>query len=195
MGQAGDGAPAHGRPRSPRSRRAFAKAITARSCTKIMDLNLITSNSAEVETECLVAIALDHGEKQKNEARLAANDPALEKAIADFSGSSELTGKSMEAVLLHRPQGLKAKRLLVVGGGKAKSFGAAELRKASGTAIRFLKAKMIKSCALALAELAGTAEDTLRAAVEGAFVADFDPDTYRSERKDSSMKEVAVVPA
>src|SRR5215468_244420 len=167
MGQAGDGAPAHGRPRSPRSRRAFAKAITARSCTKIMDLNLITSNSAEVETECLVAIALDHGEKQKNEARLAANDPALEKAIADFSGSSELTGKSMEAVLLHRPQGLKAKRLLIVGGGKAKSFGAAELRKAAGTAVRYLKPRMIKSCAFVVPQSSVGTEDAVRALGEG----------------------------
>jgi leucyl aminopeptidase len=158
-----------------------------------MDLRLITSNSAEVETECLVAIALDHGEKQKNEARLATNDPALEKAIADFSGSSELTGKSMEAVLLHRPQGLKAKRLLIVGGGKAKSFSAAELRKAAGTAVRYLKSRMIKSCAFVVPQSSVGTEDAVRAIGEGAYVADFDPDTYRSERKDLRMNEVAIV--
>src|SRR5215472_13422641 len=108
--------------------------------------------------------------------------------MEELIASGEITGKAMETALLHRPGGLKAKRLLVVGGGKAKSFGAPELRRAAGTAIRFLKAKTIKSCALALPELAGGAgatqfEEALRAAVEGALVADFDPDTYRSERK------------
>jgi leucyl aminopeptidase len=35
----------------------------------------------------------------------------------------------------------------------------------------------------------------MRSVVEGALVADFDPDTYRSERKDLRMKEVTVVAA
>jgi leucyl aminopeptidase len=158
-----------------------------------MDLRLITSSPAEVETECLVAFALDHGDKQKTEAKPAHKDSALGKAMEELIVSGEITGKAMETALLHRPQGLKARRLLVVGGGKAKTFGAAELRRASGTAVRFLKAKMVKNCALVLPELSGGTDEALRVAVEGALVADFDPDTYRSERKDQSMKEVAVI--
>jgi leucyl aminopeptidase len=158
-----------------------------------MDLRLITANSAEVDTECLVVIALDHGEKQKNEPRLAVSDPILEKAVADLTASGELTGKSMETVLLHHPQGLKAKRLLVIGGGKAKSFGAADLRKAAGTALRFLKPRMIKSCALVLPQTSVSAEDAIQAMGQGAYVADFDPDTYRSDRKDQRMNEITIV--
>ena len=158
-----------------------------------MDTRLITANFAEVETECLVVMALDHGSKQKSEPRLAAKDPALEKAVADLTASGELTGKAYESVMLHRPQGLKAKRLLVVGAGKGKGFTTVELRKAAGTAIRSLKPKTIKSCAIALPDFSGGAEDAVRAVVEGIVVADFDPDTYRSDRKDFSMKEVTVV--
>jgi leucyl aminopeptidase len=171
-----------------------------------MDLRLISSSPAEVESECLVVFALDHGDKQKSEPKPAHRDSALGKPMEELIASGEITGKAMETALLHRPGGLKAKRLLVVGGGKAKSFGAPELRRAAGTAIRFLKAKTIKSCALALPELASGAaqsgatqsgvtqsDEALRAAVEGALVADFDPDTYRSERKDLSMKEITIV--
>src|SRR5215472_10432195 len=171
-----------------------------------MDLRLISSSPAEVESECLVVLALDHGDKQKSEPKPAHRDSALGKAMEELIASGEITGKAKETALLHRPGGLKAKRLLVVGGGKAKSFRAPELRRAAGTAIRFLKAKTIKSCALALPELASGAaqseatqsgvtqsEEALRAAVEGALVADFDPDTYRSERKDLSMKEITIV--
>ncbi|HLW52369.1 MAG TPA: leucyl aminopeptidase [Candidatus Angelobacter sp.] len=160
-----------------------------------MDLRLISANAAEVDSECLVVIALDHGDKQKNEPRLTVSDAALEKAVADLAGSGELTGKAMETTLLHRPQGVNAKRLLIIGGGKAKSFSQVELRKAAGAAVRYLKPRSIKSCALVLPTGSIAAEDAVRAMGEGAIVADFDPDTYRSERKDQRMKEVSIVAA
>jgi leucyl aminopeptidase len=174
-----------------------------------MDIRLIAANPAEVETECLVVFALDHGTKDaikdpvksnqngkeapKPEPRLAIKDSVLEKAVAELIASGEVTGKPFETVLLHRPQGLKAKRLLVVGAGKAKSFTHAEVRKAAGSAIRALKPKGIKSCALLMPDLSSGAEDAVRTIAEGALVADFDPDTYRSDRKDLSVKEITIV--
>src|SRR5438270_5076817 len=174
-----------------------------------MDTRLIAANPAEVETECLVVFALDHATKDagkdpaksnqtgkeapKPEPRLAIKDAGLEKAVAELVSSGEVTGKAFETVLLHRPQGLKAKRLLIVGAGKAKSFTHAEVRKAAGSAIRALKPKGIKSCALLVPDLGSGAEDAVRTIVEGALVADFDPDTYRSDRKDLSVKEITVV--
>ncbi|HET9180900.1 MAG TPA: leucyl aminopeptidase [Candidatus Angelobacter sp.] len=158
-----------------------------------MDIRLILSSLAEVETECLAIFVRDDGDKQKPLPKFAGKDAAVEKAMADLISAGEITGKAMETVLLHHPQGLKAKRLLAVGVGKTAGFTHVELRKAAGTVLRFLKPKMIKSCAIALPEMATGAEDAVRSIVEGAFVADFDPDTYRSDRKDLSMKDVTVV--
>jgi leucyl aminopeptidase len=166
-----------------------------------MDTRLIAASPAEVETECLVTFTLDHASKnpasksdsQKNDPHVTLKDAALEKAAAELVASGEVTGKAFETILLHRPQGLKAKRLLVVGAGKAKSFTYSELRKAAGSAVRFLKPKMIKSCAFLLPDLPSGAEGAVRALVEGAIVADFEPDIYRSDRKDLSMKDVTVV--
>jgi leucyl aminopeptidase len=156
-----------------------------------MDIKLVTGSSSAIENECLVAIALDHVEKQQNTPKLTCleQDTALDKAVAALIASGEITGKAFETVLLHSPPGFKAKRLLVVGGGKAASFTSFELRRAAGTAVRFLRPRMIKSCAFTLPEL----DDAARAIVEGAFVADFDPDTYRTDRKDLSMKHVSVI--
>src|SRR5436305_5533559 len=175
----------------------------------LMDIRLIAANPAEVETECLVVFALDHATKDagkdpaksnqagkeapKPEPRLAIKDSVLEKAVAELVASGEITGKAFETVLLHRPQGLKAKRLLVVSAGKAKSFTHAEVRKAAGSAIRALKPKGIKSCALLVPDLGSGAEEAVRTIAEGALIADFDPDTYRSDRKDLSVKEITVV--
>jgi leucyl aminopeptidase len=158
-----------------------------------MDIRLITANPAELETECLVVFALDQGNNSKPDPRLAGKDPAIEKAAAGLLASGEITGKAFETALLHNPPGLKAKRLLVAGCGKAKTFSHTELRKAAGTALRALKPKMIKSCAFTLPELSSGAEDAVRSIVEGAYVADFDPDTYRSDRKDFSTREVTVI--
>src|ERR1051326_4462448 len=158
-----------------------------------MDTRLIAANPAEVETECLVIFSLDHGSNKKPEPALAAKHPGLEAAVAELVSSGEISGKACEAVLLHHPRGLKAKRLLVIGCGKAKNFSHLELRKAAGTALRALKPRMIKSCAFTIPELATGSEDAVRSIVEGAYVADFDPDTYRSDRKDFSMKEITLI--
>ncbi|HEV2022943.1 MAG TPA: leucyl aminopeptidase [Terriglobales bacterium] len=151
------------------------------------------SKPAELETECLVAVVLDHGEKDKPAAKIA-GDPAIASAAADAIASGEMTGKAFESVLLHRPQGLKAKRLLLIGGGKAKAFSAYELRLLAGAAARALKPKSIRSFAFAAPKISGGATAAVRAIVEGAFVGNFDPDTYKSDRKDQSIEAVTVVP-
>ena len=159
-----------------------------------MNIVLSTNPPAQVDTECLAVVVLDHGTKDKPDARVA-GDKALQAAAADLIAGAEVTGKIFEAVMLHRPQGLKAKRLLLVGGGKADAFSHHELRKLAGTAVRFLKPKSIKSFAFVAPELKSGAADAVRSVVEGALVGDFDPDTYKSDRKDLAMKELTVVAA
>jgi len=163
-----------------------------------MQIQLKLSSPAQIETECLAVVALDHGEKDKNAARIATEEKTVTNAAADLISSGEVTGKIFETVMLHAPRGLKAKRLLIIGGGKAKNFSVYELRKAAGTAVRFLKPKGIRKLAfLAPSGLSGldSAGNTVKALVEGALVGDFDPDTYKSDRKDQSIQEFTVVAA
>jgi leucyl aminopeptidase len=106
--------------------------------------------------------------------------------------SGEVAAQLFETTLVHHPAKLKAKRLLLLGGGKAKSFGVSELRKLAGTAVRFLKAKGIRSFAFLAPE--GTASDeAVKAIVEGALVGNFDSDTYKSDRKDQKIDSLTVV--
>jgi len=78
---------------------------------------------------------------------------------------------------------LKAARLLAVGGGKRAQFGAAELRKAAGAALRVLKPKGARSITLAL-EPGFTGPEHVAAAVEGAVLGDYEPDRYKTENRD-----------
>ena len=158
-----------------------------------MKTALSLSSPVQVETECLVAVVLDHGEKDKTEAAVQTSDNAVRQAAADVIASGEVTGKSLEASLLHRPANLKAKRLLLIGGGKARKFNGSELRKAAGVAVRFLKTRGIRSFAFSLPENGISSDLGVRAVVEGSFVGNFDPDTYKSDRKDQTIDLVTVV--
>src|SRR2546423_3927674 len=115
--------------------------FSCRSTTMKTDLSFATPS--QIETECLVVTVLDRGKREKNEPALDTSDAAIRTAAADLISSGEVTGKIFETVMLHRPSGLKAKRLLLIGGGRADNFTGYELRKLAGTAVRFLKPKGI----------------------------------------------------
>jgi leucyl aminopeptidase len=157
-----------------------------------MKTSLSFANPAEVETECLAVVVLDRGSKDKSEVSLEAGDSVIKDVTADVMASGEVTGKMFESTLLHHPSKLKAKRLLLLGGGKAQNFTASELRKLAGTVVRFLKPKGIRSFAF-LAPESVNSDEAVKAIVEGAFVGNFDPDTYKSDRKDQKIDAVTVV--
>ncbi|MBZ5703938.1 MAG: leucyl aminopeptidase [Acidobacteriia bacterium] len=157
-----------------------------------MKTNLFFAGPAEVETECLAVVVLDRGEKDKTEVSVESDDSAVREAAAEVIANGEVTGKIFESTLLHRPSKLKAKRLLLLGGGKAKSFSAFELRRLAGTAVRTLKTRGLRSFAL-LAPQSIAAEDAVKAIVEGAFVGNFEPDYYKSDRKDQKIDALTIV--
>jgi leucyl aminopeptidase len=157
-----------------------------------MKTELSLSTPAEVKTECLVVVALDRGEKDRPQPSIETTDAALKQAAADVLASGEVTGKIFETTLLYNPLKLKAKRLLIIGGGKAKNFSAYELRRLAGAAVRSLKPRSIRSFAF-VAPGGVDSETAAGAIVEGAFVGNFDPDTYKSDRQDRLMEAVTVI--
>jgi len=157
-----------------------------------MKTTLSLSAPAELETECLVAVVLDRGEKDKTDVFVASSDKAVQESAADVIASGETTAKNLETTLLHRPGKLKAKRVLLLGGGKAKKFVASDLRKLSGAAVRNLKAKGIRNFAFILPGDAKP-DEAVKAIVEGAFVGNFDSDTYKSDRKDQKIDALTIV--
>src|SRR5260370_29417853 len=108
-----------------------------------MNTNLSSSAPSQLETDCLVVVVLDRNkndrnkndrsekdraEKDKPAPSVKCTDAAVREAPKDVMASGEVTAKTFETTLLHRPSGLKAKRLLLLGGGKANPFSTADLR-------------------------------------------------------------------
>ncbi len=163
-------------------------------------MKTITSSTAPsaLESECLVAVVLDQGNASSNnkdrkpELKVSAADPAVQAAASDLLASGEVSGKSFETNLLHKPTSLRAKRLLLISGGNAPKFSSYDLRRIAGAAVRSLKTRGIRSFAF-IAPNGIPAEEAVRAIVEGAHVGNFDPDYYRSDRKDQKIEEITVV--
>ena len=165
-----------------------------------MKINLTAAPPSKLETECLVVVVLDAADKavadkagagkEKPAPSVVCDDAAVVAAAKEIIASGEVTGKAFETTLLHNPAGLKAKRLLLIGGGKVKSFSATELRKLAGAAVRTVKTKNLRSLVFAHGGGNGVPSPfAVRAIVEGAFIGDFDPGYYKSgKNKEDDQK-------
>lgn len=145
-----------------------------------METKLAFGPIAELETEALVVLVADR--EPKLEGTLAVIDQAAQGAVRELLESGEFSGRALETALLYRPAGLKAKRLLLIGAGK-NTPGVFELRRIATVAARQLKGKNLHRIAI-LAPAGLDPETAARAIVTGVDGANFEPDTYKKDRKE-----------
>jgi len=163
-----------------------------------MKIELLQTPAATAETELLVIFAVNTSTSKDPEAKpeiaLLANDKALAGAAQLVLSSGEFKAEPSETVLLHAPQGLRAKRLLLVGLGKGTKTTQHVLRRAAGTAVRFAKPRGLRELTMTLPGAEGLEpQAAARAIAEGACAGDFDPDTYHSNRQDRSIARLSLL--
>ncbi len=167
-------------------------------------MQLLFADATSFATPLLTVFAVDiaTGPDAQPLPTLLATSDAVSDAVAAYLTTGEFKAKIGETLLLHRPAGLKAERLLIVGLGKAKKLAPSELRSGAGTAVRFAKARGFRDIAIHFPEDRALSDErleslecraTARAIAEGALIADIDPDIYRTDRKDRSMHSVAIL--
>ncbi len=108
----------------------------------------------------------------------------------EIIATGEFSGKPLEFAILHRPAGLKAKRLVAAGCGPADKFDGAAMRRVAGAAVRNLKVSGAKSIALLLE---GDLAKQTAAAIEGAILGNFETDTRKSEREAKEVESFTVI--
>src|ERR1700722_10782332 len=169
-----------------------------------MTTNLLFQDAASFATPMLAIFAVDIATAKNADPMLAllTTSDAVTDAAAKVLASGEFKATSGETLLLHNPNGLKAERLLIVGLGKVKSLSVDEIRKGAGTAVRAAKPRGVRGMAIAFPEDHALDDEHLetlpcmllsRVLVEGAEVAEMDWDTYRSDRKDRSVRALSVI--
>lgn len=99
--------------------------------------------------------------------------------LQQLQTAGELTGKAFECTILRWPAGTAAAKLLVVGAGKREKFSAILLRHLVGAAVRNLRSRGGRELTWILGSIEPGA---VASVVDAALVADYDADTYRTER-------------
>jgi leucyl aminopeptidase len=151
-----------------------------------MQIQIETSPVENLKADALAVICFELEESKSAEpvAEVSSASPDPEVAaqsgwLAGLRSVGELTGKLYETAILHRPEGIAAKRLVVIGGGKREQFSAAQIRRIAGALVRTLKGKGVRSLVL----LANPADEQVTAIVEGAVLGAWEADKYKSDPK------------
>ena len=144
-----------------------------------MDTKLLYQPLDKIEADA-VAVVLFENEAAPAELKFAST------WLDELRASGEFSGKTDEMAVLHQPQGIPAKRVVAVGGGKRDSF---DLRKAAATVTRAVKQKGVKTLAWWLNGM------DPEAAVEGAILGNFEPDQYKTANQGKSLEAFHVVAA
>jgi leucyl aminopeptidase len=147
-----------------------------------METKLLYQPLAQVDADAIAVILFEE--------EAAPADLKFASAWLDeLKTSGEFSGKSAELAVLHQPQGIKAKRVVAVGGGKKADFDSAALRKAAASTVRALKQKGVKSLAWIL-----EGRDA-EAAVEGAMLGNFEPDQHKTQSDAKSLEAFHLIAA
>lgn len=149
-----------------------------------MNARIVSENPAELEIEALAVAVRQAEDETWADERL---DVWTDGLASELLSSKEFSGKGGETALIHRPAGLKAPRLLLLGLGEKPS--AAEIRTAFSLAVRRLKGSGVKRLAVAFSHV----DSAVQAAVEGVGLGNYEPDVYKSEgRAEGAVDEVLV---
>jgi leucyl aminopeptidase len=155
-----------------------------------MQIQLESQAYSSIETDALVTYVFDRDDKF--DGVLADINVGMSGRLSALSASGELTGKNLELVLIHFPQGLAAQRLLLVGAGKPARFALNDLRRIAGTALRYLKSRGVKKIVF-VPRGGERSPEAAQAVVEGFVAAGFDSDKYRTEKKNREIQSVSLV--
>jgi leucyl aminopeptidase len=142
-----------------------------------MKLQIETSPIDKLSADALAVICFETPEKGEPE-----EDPEIAAQtgwLAELRASKEFSGKLFEIAILHRPQGVAAKRLVVIGGGKRDKFSTVEARRVAGTLARTLKAKGVRTIALLIEK----PDEYAAAVAEGALLGGWEASKYKSDPK------------
>ncbi|MFL6212661.1 MAG: leucyl aminopeptidase [Blastocatellia bacterium] len=146
-----------------------------------MEVRADSAKFYDVEADALV-VTIYEGEKADDGA-LKELDERTNGVISEMLGSDEMRGKQGDMVYIYRPGSIRARRLLLVGAGKREDYSLDMVRKVTGSAARFLRSKSVRSMAILRRSQLDLGK-AVQAATEGAILALFEPDMYKTQHKE-----------
>src|SRR5262245_44289944 len=150
-----------------------------------------TGSLLDQETDAVI-VPLVSGEAPQ--ASGAAVDRALDGLSGEMRERGEFKGELFETALFPTLGRLRAGRLLLLGMGKRRDLGLSGWQRAVSAACRSLASRQVGRATLDLRACGLPAADAGRAAAEGAELALYDADPYRTQpRKERMLAELALL--
>jgi leucyl aminopeptidase len=156
-----------------------------------MRIDILTTPIEQVETEALVVFGFEK-EPPTDLPVFGHANQFCNGWLEDAYRSGEFKGKPGDTLVLHRPAGLKARRLVLSGLGQRARYSPAALRQSAASVVRVLRARSISSAAFALDSAFAGGEYT-QAITEGALIGDFEPDRYKTDAAEKRSVDVVTI--
>ena len=154
-----------------------------------MQFTLTNTNLQEIEADAAIGLVYE----SSDECSSATDWDGLTAGLAkELSIRGEFRAKQQSTALIHRPAGMRCGRLLLVGCGPQDKASTVRLRESASAGWRQLRTAGVSSLAIGLPNEIDR-DAALMAVVEGIAAADYEPDVYKSEDKDASSLEQAVI--
>jgi leucyl aminopeptidase len=160
-----------------------------------MELQTSSGSFADADVQALAVVVFK--DEKPDQGLLQELDAATGGLIKSIIESEELKGKEGETVYVHLGAGrgeMRAQRLWLIGGGERDAYQLAQVAQTSGTAVRALRARNVKTIGLILRGPIGADEHAAAAAVEGAQMGLFDPDKYRTiDKEERQIEQLTLI--
>jgi leucyl aminopeptidase len=152
----------------------------------------VSVESRNVEKAAADVLALPlfelDAERWRLPARYAAVDHALGGRLASVLATGDFRGKQGDTLLLYGDDGAAARRILLIGLGPERDAGTETLRAAAGRAVSQARSRKARKLAIAIpAQRRLKTADQAQALTEGALLAGYRFDRYRSKRNDDAV--------
>ncbi len=148
-----------------------------------MDFSLDNQSPEKFSTDCIVVGVFENNELTPSAAIL---DKVSQGYLSNMLKEGDIEGKACQTLLLHQPEGITARRVLMVGCGNKDKLTPTQFRKISNTALQFLDSSASKSALLCLTELdvpnMGT-HRKIRQLVEATRYIQYQFETTKSEKQ------------
>ena len=115
-----------------------------------MEFSLESQNPELVSTDCVVIGVYEGGELTSSAQKL---DSASKGILSEMVKTGDIEGKTAQTLLLHKIDGITAKRVLMVGCGKKDKLTASQFRKVINSAVKFLENSASETAHICLVEL------------------------------------------
>ena len=147
-----------------------------------MEVHVVAKPLEEVNSEVLVITVFE--DELNQTPRIKSLDEKMNGKLSQIIETGEIKGKFREFTLLH-PDGVGAKRLLVMGLGKRKDFSLDRIRSIAANSSRYARRINVDEMAIHdFSHLDVPAEDCGVALVEGVILGMYRFDKYKSKKKE-----------